>query len=380
MFLRRTWAEIDLDALIENFRAIRAACSSGLMAVVKADAYGHGAAVIAPILQSEGAEWFAVSNLQEAIDLRASGVDRPILVLGYTPPEAAPLLSEYGISQALFDFDYAAALSLEADAQSLSIPVHLKLDTGMGRIGFDCRTDELLGLADAFSAAELPGLRLEGAFTHFAAADRSGDPGGDFTENQYRHFIAATSAIRAKGYAGILCHCCNSAGLMLEKDKQLDLCRPGIILYGLSPDADLEPNLPLKPVMAFKSVVSMVKDVPKGTSLSYGRTFIAPDNMRIATVSAGYADGFFRLLSNCGEVLVHDARARIVGRICMDQFLIDVTSIPGVARGDEVTLFGPGLSADEQAGRIGTISYELVCAVSKRVPRVYLRGGKIISK
>lgn len=378
MLLRRAWAEIDLDALTENFRAIRAETDSGLMAVVKADAYGHGASVVAPLLQDEGAEWFAVSNIQEAIDLRECGIVRPILVLGYTPPEAAALLSEYCISQALYDRDYAMALSNEADAQSLSVQVHLKLDTGMGRIGFDCRTDELCGLPDALAAAELPGLHLEGVFTHFAAADRAGDPSGHFTQTQYRHFSAAAQAIRAAGYAGILCHCCNSAGLLLEKGRHLDLCRPGIILYGLTPDTGLKPSIPLRPVMTFKSVVSMVKSVPEGTPLSYGRTFKAPHTMRIATVSAGYADGFARLLSNCGEVLLHGRRAKIVGRICMDQFLIDVSEIPDAARGDEVVLFGRGLPVDEQAERIGTISYEMVCAVSKRVPRIYLRGGRPI--
>lgn len=332
--------------------------------------YGHGASAVAPLLQKEGADRFAVSNLEEADELRRCGVDRPILILGYTPPEAAEDLARLDVAQAVYDLDYAEALSDRAKALPRPVRVHLKLDTGMGRLGFDCRTDALNGLQDAQRAAELSGLTPEGIFTHFAVADTREASDLAFTENQFRRFDAAVAALRRVGEFPVR-HCCNSAGLLLHPAMHADLCRPGIILYGLYPDPALRDTLDLRPVMTFKSVVSMVKRLPAGTAVSYGRTYTTPDDRLLATVSAGYADGVSRHLSNCGQVYLRGGRAPIVGRVCMDQFLIDVTELPGVARGDEVEIFGSHLSAEEQAAAAGTISYELVCAVSKRVPRVY---------
>lgn len=370
-FYHRTWAEIDVSALLQNFKTIKDSTENcSIMAVVKADAYGHGIESVIPALSGAGADCFAVSNIDEAIDLRGMGVKQPILILGYTPPMAAEDLAEENIIQCVYDKKYAEMLSFYAKEQNVTVNAHIKLDTGMGRIGFNCRDDKLTGLKDAVDCLALPGIKFTGVFTHFAAADRSGDVNGDFTNEQYSRFSAAVDILKEKCHDIKTIHCCNSAGLLVEKDKHSSLCRPGIILYGLSPDRDMKFNQQLVPVMTLKSVVSMVKKVEKDTFISYGRTFKSDKNMTLATVSVGYADGYPRALSNKGEVLIRGKRAKIVGRICMDQMVVDVSHIADVEIGDEVTLFGKELSVDELAEKTGTINYEIVCGVSKRVPRI----------
>lgn len=370
-FLHRTWAEIDIDALIHNFKIIQArADGAKLMAVVKADAYGHSAKDTAPVLERLGADAFAVSNIEEALTLRRSGITRPILILGYTPAELAAELAENHITQCVFSPEYAAALSNQAQADGVTVKIHIKLDTGMSRIGFDCRTDALDGVAMAVEAARLPGFCFDGVFTHFAVSDRTPDEEDGFTDSQYRRFCAAIEQFRAAGLNPRVCHCCNSAAFCLDTEKHFDLCRPGIILYGLTPADGLELGADFIPVMTFKSVVSMVKTIHKGDTVSYGRTYCATGERRIATVTVGYADGYPRLLSGRGSVLIGGKRAKIVGRVCMDQMAVDVTDLPDVREGDEVILFGKELPVEELAALCGTINYEIVCGISPRVPRI----------
>ncbi len=370
-FLHRTWAEISVSALVHNFKTIKnSAKDCRLMAVVKADAYGHGTDIVLPALISAGADAFAVSNIDEAMELRNMGISSPVLILGYTPPEAAQKLAENNITQTVYDKSYAKKLSEYAVKSSVTVNTHIKLDTGMGRIGFDCRTSALNGLNDIYEILPLKGLSFEGIFTHFAAADRSGDINGDYTSQQYTRFQNAATLIKEKCNTIKTVHCCNSAGLLLEKDKHSCLCRPGVILYGLSPDKDMKYSEELIPVMTLKSVVSMVKEVEEDTCISYGRTFKTKGKSKLATVSVGYADGYPRLLSNKGQVIINGQRANIVGRVCMDQMVVDVTHIKEIEIGDEVILFGKDLPVDEIAELAGTINYEIVCGVSKRVPRI----------
>lgn len=374
-FLHRTWAEIDIDALIHNFRIIKdEAGSARLMAVVKADAYGHSARNIAPVLEENGASAFAVSNIEEAITLRGCGITKPILILGYTPVSMAAQLYLNDITQSVYSPEYAKDLSDKATADGVNVKIHIKLDTGMGRIGFDCRDDSLSGINDAIAAATLPGFKFDGIFTHFAESDRSAANEDGFTDGQYGRFLRGIECFKAAGINPGVCHCCNSAAFCLDKEKHLDFCRPGIILYGLTPSPEL--NLPedFIPVMTVKSVVSMVKEIKPGDTVNYGRTFKAEKPMRVATVTAGYADGYPRMLSNKGYVLINGRRAKIIGRICMDQMSVDISDIDGVKQGDEVILFGKELPVEELALICGTINYEIVCGISPRVPRIIIKN------
>lgn len=385
-FLKRTWAEIDIDAAAHNFNIIlKNAGDASVIAVIKADAYGHGAVRMAKLYEEMGAAGFAVSNLEEGIELRRAGIALPIIILGYTPPAAAAKLSRYDIEQAVFSDEFAEKLSEACVCDNVSVKIHLKLDTGMGRIGFDCRSDESVefGAKSAARAAKLPGLIPTGVFTHFSSADRDSDPDGSFTNGQYRRFDLAVKYTRDEGVEIKTAHCCNSAGLMLHSDKHMDAMRAGIILYGLTPNKGLEFINEFKPVMSFKSTVSMVKNIKKGEFVSYGRTFTADSDMRVATVAVGYADGYPRAASNKGRVLIKGEFARIIGRVCMDQLVVDVSHIDGVREGDTVTLFGRDgenvIPAEEIADIVGTINYETVCDIGYRVPRVYIKDGAVES-
>ncbi|MBR6694028.1 MAG: alanine racemase [Clostridia bacterium] len=374
-YLKRTWAQIDIDALLHNFETIKKQTNSKIAAVIKANAYGHGAATIAPFLEKAGASMFAVSNIEEAFELRRSGIKKDIIILGYTPAEYAESLANEEIIQTVYSLSYASALSQKAVECGVTIACHLKLDTGMSRLGFDCRNEELCGFADMIKTASLPGLKITGAFTHFATADRSGDENGEFTAMQYERFSVAVERLRAQGIELRDIHCCNSAGLMLDCDKHATLTRPGIILYGLMPDTGMEKTLPLLPVMNFYSTVSFVKTIKKGDTVSYGRHFTASHDMKVATVSVGYADGYPRALSCKGYMLINGKKAPILGNVCMDQTVVDVSEIEDVAAGTLATLWGEGLPAEEIASICDTIGYELVCGVSHRVPRVYKKDG-----
>ncbi|MBR3969226.1 MAG: alanine racemase [Clostridia bacterium] len=368
--MRRTWVEIDTDALVHNFNIIKKATNTPVCAVVKANAYGHGVDIVAPVLQNAGADSFAVSNINEAIKLRELGITKPILILGYTPCEFTEELQKHNISQCIYSLDYARELSDEAKRINATIKIHLKLDTGMSRIGFDCRNEDLCGINDAIVAAKLDGFALEGVFTHFAVSDRTEAQEDGFTDSQYTRFEKAVKLLKSSGLTVPISHCCNSAALLIDDDKHFDMCRAGIILYGLTPSSDLDLPYDLMPVMQFKSIVSQVKTIRKGDTVSYGRTFTAQKDMTVATISAGYADGYPRLLSNKAHVLINGCPAKIIGRVCMDQFCVDVTNIDNVKRGDEVLLWGKELAVEKFADMIGTINYELVCGVSSRVIRI----------
>lgn len=367
-FLKRTWAEIDTSALIHNFNLImKHVGNTRLMPVVKADAYGHSDKAIVTALKEAGADSFAVSNLEEALHLRNYGIDGDILILGYTPPESVNVLAEKNITQAVFSLEYAKELCKNSDGKEIS--VHIKLDTGMGRIGFDVRNNNLNGINDIFKLYSLKSLNVTGVFTHLCVADSTKKQDVKFTAKQLERFNLTIQKIREKGFDTGITHCSNSAGTIHSGEFLYDLLRPGIILYGLNPSNNVTLN-GIRPVMTLKSVVSMVKPLYKGETVSYGRTFKAKRNMTVATVTAGYADGYPRMLSNKGEVIINGNRAKIIGNICMDQFMIDVTNIKNVKSGDEVILFGEEITADEIAKICGTIGYEITCGITPRVPRV----------
>ena len=370
-FLRRTWAEIDLNALVHNFKILKEKSGNAkIMPVVKANAYGHSACAVAPILQQHGADYFAVSNIEEAIELRNLEIIKPILILGYTPVNMVNDLCDHNLTQCVYSKEYAQELSKKAVENEVAVNVHIKLDTGMSRLGFDCRSDALSGIDDAIECAKLQGFNFGGVFTHFANADCDLDKRDGFTEEQYSRFSKAVNQFKKANLPPSIIHCCNSAALLLDDDKHSDLTRAGIALYGLSPSSDMDLKEDLIPVMTVKSVVSMVKEINAGDTVNYGRTFKADKKMKIATVTAGYADGYPRLLSNKGYVLINGKKANIIGRICMDQMSVDVSDIPDVKMGDEVILFGKELKVDVLADICGTINYEIICGISPRVPRI----------
>lgn len=382
--LRRTWAEIDLDAVAHNFRTVRESTSpkAKVCCVVKADAYGHGAVRMAREYEALGADWFAVSNLEEALQLRFSGVKRPVLVLGFTPAEEAASLADHQISQCVYSLEYARELSRYAEKAGKTVKIHVKIDTGMSRLGFyfqDISRDEA-AVEEVKTACTLPSLYPEGIFTHFAVSDE-GRAGDAFTMRQFGCFKEMIEALLRAGVSFEVRHCANSAAVFDYPLSHLDMVRAGIVIYGLYPSGDLR-NVPeLKPALSLRSVVSHVKILKVGAAVSYGREFTAEREMRVATVPVGYADGYPRRLSPGGaQVLIQGKRCPILGRICMDQLMADVTGLEKVEIGDTVTLIGRDgeeeITADELAKRESTINYEVVCGLSKRVPRVYLKGGK----
>lgn len=387
-FLKRTWAQINLDCINHNYNIIRDCVDSKskIMCVVKADAYGHGAVKLAQEFQDLGADWLAVSNLDEALQIRKSGIDMPILILGYTPVNMSKTLADYNISQAVVSEDYAIKLSKNAVSLGICLNVHIKLDTGMSRIGILAQNDEqVLSAANAVERInKLDGIHIEGLFTHFAVSDEA-KIGRDFTKRQYEYFKRAIDIIKDKKGINIpFCHCCNSGAIINYPDMCLDMVRPGIILYGLLPSLDLNNYLDLKPAMQLKSTVSLVKEIDKDVTVSYGRTFSTKRITKIATVPIGYADGYPRNLSGRSYMLVNSKKANVIGRICMDQLMLDVTEIENIKEGDIVTVFGEDgenkISVDDISKLNNTINYEMVCLVGKRVPRVYIKNGKVVGE
>lgn len=383
-FLKRTWAEIHLDRLQGNFQAIQASLAPGsqAMAVVKADGYGHGAAAAAKALRQAGAAWFGVSNLEEAVQLRRAGIDGDILILSFTPPEEAGRLAEFAVTQTVLSRPYAEELDAAAQAAGVRVRVHLKVDTGMSRVGFlyHREGDEAV-LDDMAAACRLPHLTAEGIFTHFASADEEED--GGFTRRQFALFMDAVRRLEKRGVSFALRHCCNSAATLRYPEMHLDMVRPGIILYGLSPAPWMEGMLPLDPVMELKTTVSMIKDLPANTPVSYGRIYTTGEARRVATVPIGYADGYPRVLSNRADMLLAGRRVRVVGRVCMDQCMLDVTGLD-VRESMVATVFGRDgeafLPVEELADHMGTINYEVVCQISKRVPRLFVRDGQVVGQ
>jgi len=379
-FEKHCWAEIDLDALLHNFSLIQKNAGAPVCAVVKADAYGHGDVAVARTLQAAGAAAFAVSSLPEGRHLRRHGVTRPILVLGYTAPEQAAALAGHDIATAVFSAEYAQALSAAATAAGVTVKVHLKVDTGMGRIGFGVRADFEAALAQLKACFALPGLRVCGIFQHFAVADSLSETNDRYTEKQYRLFQRMVQRLRDAGLDPGTVHCANSAAQMRHPEWSCDMVRAGIILYGLDPSEEL--HFPaLRQVMTLKARVTQVKDLQPGQCVSYGRTFTTNRPRRAATVCVGYADGYPRALSGGqgnGVMRLHGKAAPVLGRVCMDQTVVDVTDIPEAAMGDEIVVFGPTGSdtADTIAFKTHTINYEVTCGLARRVPRIYLQNGE----
>ncbi len=382
-YFRRTWVEINLDALKHNYEAIESRLSPGceIMAVVKADAYGHGVENSVKEFSACGCRRFAVSNLEEAYQVRSVNPDCSILILGYTPPEYAESLAVNNISQAVFDSEYAARLSEYAQKSGVQVSIHIKVDTGMSRLGFVYHDDieDAAAVDEIAAACRMNGLYPEGIFTHFASADE--EDGRVFTTLQYTLFTNLIKDLEFEGISFPLRHCCNSAATVLYPEMHLNLVRPGIILYGLMPSSFLNGEINLQPALKMKTVVSMVKTIPAGTPVSYGRTYSAEKDIKIATVPIGYADGYPRSLSGRAEMKIGDRLVPVVGRICMDQCMLDVSDIEDVSEGVTVTVFdskpSSPLSVAALAQKAATINYELVCGINKRVPRVYTRQKEI---
>ncbi|NDV27464.1 alanine racemase [Desulfovibrio sp. JC010] len=368
------WAEIDLQAIKHNFSEVQRLVKkqSKIMAVVKADAYGHGLPEVAKNLSSAGADYFGVARLDEAITLRSQGIDKPILVLGYTPPEAAAQLQKHDIIQTVFSTDYGLRLNEQARTGG-KIKIHIKIDTGMGRLGLVQETMNGMLPESVAVIHQLPHLETEGIFTHFAASDEA-----DKTSAlaQLRLFKNTLAELEQRGIHIPLKHAANSAAIIDLPESYLDMVRPGIMLYGLYPSSGVHQiNADLKPAMQIKARIAQVKEVPAGFRISYGHTYTTTAPTRLATIPLGYADGYRRQLSSAGKVLVHGIQAPIVGRVCMDQSVIDVGKIKDVQAGDEVVIIGKQekaeLSAERMACELGTINYEIVSTLMARVTRIY---------
>lgn len=371
-YTSRVVAEIDMEAIKHNYHQIRKNVSKDteIMPVVKADAYGHGSTEIARLLQNEGAKRFAVAIVKEGAELRQAGITSPILVLGYTPSADIEGLICNDLTPTVFSYEMAKEIAAIAQKLNKVVHIHIKVDTGMGRIGF-LPTQQ--SLKEIIKIAELKYLKIEGIFTHFAAADEQDDT---YTKQQWNTFINFVNDLRKAGILIPIVHAANSAAIINHEYTHCNMVRPGIILYGYYPSDYLQgKKLDLRPAMTLKSQVVHVKELPAGCYISYGRKYCTPKTTKIATIPIGYADGYSRRLTNKGRVLIHGQYAKITGTVCMDQFMVDVSHIENVSAGDEVVLFGRQegscISVEEIAEISGTISYEVVCMIGKRVPRVY---------
>lgn len=375
--VRPTLATIDLDQLAANFRAIRASLrpDAGVLAAVKGDAYGHGAVESARALERAGCDWFGVALIEEGKQLREAGVRRPILCMGGVGISGADEAIDARLTPVISDLDSAMRLEQAAARRREPVGVHLKVDTGMGRLGVPLPHWE--SLLDRMSSAKW--VRVDGICTHFAESDGLDEPSRVFTREQARRFLEAVRAARARGFRPSLLHTCNSGGVIYYPEFAFDLVRPGLLLYGYNP-AGPECPIPVAPVMSVRTRVLLVRDLPAGVGVSYGRTWVTPRPSRIATLPVGYADGYPRALSNRGSVLIHGYEAPIRGRVCMDLTMVDVTDIPvPVEEGDEVTLLGAqgerAITAWDLARQSDTIPYEILAGWSDRVPRSYASGS-----
>lgn len=380
--LKRTWAEVSLDNLEHNYRAIKNHIPEGcrFLGVMKADAYGHGAVPLSHALCELGAEYLAVSNLEEAIQLRRGGVRAPMLILGYTPASFADTMVFMDITQEVHSLEYAKELDTALAGTNYILNVHLKLDTGMTRIGFFAYDHERT-LPELMEVCGLPHLHVEGVFTHFCVADSKAPEDEAFTRTQYARFTAMLDALAAHGIRPELRHCASSGATILYPELALDMVRPGIATYGHAPSEDAEGILDLRPLMTVRTTVAQLREIPAGTSISYGRTYTAERDMRVAVLPIGYADGLLRGLSGKVSFRIRGRMARSVGRICMDMCMVDVSEIPEIRVGDEAALFGYDtdgtlLPCERIAQQAGTISYEILCGISKRIPRIYMQDGR----
>lgn len=369
---KRTWAEISLENIRHNYRAIRASLPEGcrFLGIVKADAYGHGALVVSKLLQECGADYLAVSCLDEALELRQGGVTMPILILGHTPREYTAALIENDITQTVTCLAKALEYSAEAEKLGKALKIHIKLDTGMSRLGFLCAGnyfDE--GVKNVIDSCRLPGLIHEGIYTHFAVSDEPGEAQRDYTLRQFKLFMSVIEAVERQG--GIrfeIRHCANTGAVVSYPEMALDMVRPGLLLYGYGDESG---RLGLKPCMRLVSTVSTIKFYESGTDVSYGRRYTTDRRTRMGVLAIGYADGLPRLVSNKCSFAAAGGFAPQRGSICMDMCMIDLTELPQADVGSEVELFGENCDIYKLSDAAQTIPYELLCAVSKRVPRVY---------
>lgn len=375
----RVKAEINLDAIHENVANAKELTKPGtqLMAIIKADAYGHGAVMVAHTLE-DVADAYGVAILEEGIELRQSGINKPILILGYTPAPLYPAMIKYDIATAVFEYDMAEKMSEAAEKIGKKAKVHIKLDTGMSRIGFK-QDDESLEVIKKI--AELPGIEIEGCFTHFATMDEK-----DKTKamKQFERYMDFVERIEDVGIKIPIKHVSNSAGIIEKQEVNLDMVRDGICVYGMYPSDEVDKTkLKLTPAMEIKSYVSFVKTLEAGVEIGYGGTYITTKQTTVATIPVGYADGYSRALSNRGRVLIKGKSFPIIGRICMDQFMVDISELPEIKQGDEVTLVGRDgdeyISIEEVADMSYSFNYEFVCDIGKRIPRVYYKGGKVVA-
>ena len=371
----RVKAVVSLDAIAHNFAEMKKNIAKGtkIVAVIKADGYGHGAEAIARLIEDYDYIWgFAVATPEEALQLRTFGVKKPILILGIVFEEYFTQMIAKEIRLTVCTYEMAQKLSEEAQRQGRDVHIHIGLDTGMSRIGFADRQESV---EEIKKISQLPNLKIEGMFTHFARADEQ-----DLTSahQQFANYQEFLTLLEEAGIRIPIRHCNNSAGILWHREGDLDAVRPGITLYGIAPsDEVVNPGVALQPVMELKSHISFVKEVEAGVAVSYGGTFVTTrDSTRIATIPVGYADGYPRSLSNKGYVLINGKKAPIIGRVCMDQFMVDVSDIPEAVRGTEVTLLGTDhgstITAEELGDLSGRFSYELICCITKRVPRIYL--------
>lgn len=375
----RVEARVDLMAIRRNIETVKALNppEEKVLLVIKADAYGHGAVPIAHEL-ADLADYFGVAEIDEAVELRESGIEKPILILGYTDETDYEDLLRYDVTQAVYDVEKCRTLSLLAEKMGKKARVHIKVDSGMHRIGFQADEEGIRQAEELFS---LPGLSVEGIFTHFAKADET-----DKTSamEQYRLFSHFVHTLEERGHSLGIRHIDNSAGAMELHSKGFDMMRLGIVIYGLYPSEEVDKSVKITPAMELVSRITHVKTLPAGCGISYGHTFVTEKETRVATVSAGYADGYPRAQSGRGRVIIRGQYAPILGRVCMDQFMVDVTHIPDASVGDEVILFGRDgdccISVEEVAEPAVSFNYELVCNVAHRVPRVYLRNGEVLGE
>ena len=373
-----TWSEIDLDAIAFNIRAFvqHVGKKVKVIAVVKANAYGHGAAPVAGSALKAGAGMLAVHRLIEGVELRKAGIEAPILIMGYTPPDGAELTAEWKLTPSLMTLEFAQALSSRATALGTSIPVHIKVDSGMNRYGL--MPEEVAAYLQAM--AGLPGIEMEGLFTHFATADWADQSNA---RQQLRVFSDVRAAAHLAGFDFPMAHAANSAAMMTLPEAHFDAVRTGIAMYGMDPSSEWSPPFEIRPALSLKSIVSRVRRLPAGAGVSYGRTFVTSRPTLAALVPVGYGDGFHRVLSNQGSVLIHGWRAPILGRVCMDQIVVDASGIPDVKQDDEVVLVGKQgkdrIRAEEVAKLAGTINYEVTTGLLPRVTRLYYQDRTLVS-
>ncbi len=376
--LQRLVAEIDLDAIGNNVREIRKKIEpqTKMLAVVKADAYGHGALEVSKVCLYNGADWLGIATCDEGVSLRKNNIFVPILILGYTVESQLDTVIKYDLTQTVYSAEMAQQVSQAAVKLNKTAKVHIKIDTGMGRIGFMPTLSSLDEIEKIFS---LPNIEVTGIFTHFATADETDKT---FTHEQYKRFRFVTDALYEKGHTNLIRHCANSGAILDMPELQMDMVRAGIILYGLLPSGEVSKDINLKPAMSLKTQISYVKEVEAGVSIGYGRKYYTDKPSKIATIPIGYADGYSRNFSNKARVIVNGCYANVVGNVCMDQTMIDVSHIENVKMGDCVIVMGTCgdlcVSAEELAGLNTTINYEILCNVGKRVPRVYVKNNRVL--